>query len=271
MATRGILLCADDYGIAPGVGRAIRDLVELGRLSAVSCMTAWPDFPAEGRLLEPLADRVDLGLHLGLTAERSLARVTVEAYLGRLDPTAVATALQAQLAAFAAIFGRPPDFIDGHQHVHLLPGVREQVAEAASRLGAYLRLTDEPLAAIARTRVAPAKAVFLSLMGRPLARQARRRAIRCNRGFRGARSFAEPGPFRELFRRMIAGAAPGTLVMCHPGLVDAALDSRDSLTRAREEEYRYFAGSEFPADLAAAQLRLVRFRDFARADSLGTA
>ena len=271
MATRGILLCADDYGVAPGVGRAIRDLAQRGRLSAVSCMTLWPGFEAEARLLAPLADGIDLGLHLTLTSERSLARFAIQACLRTLDTGAVAAALRAQLAAFAAGFGRPPDFIDGHQHVHLLPGVRQRVIEEASRLGAYLRVTDEPLAAIARTRVAPAKAVLLSLLGRPLAREARRRAIRSNRGFRGARSFAEPGPFRELFRRMVAGVAPGTLVMCHPGLVDAELEARDSLTRPREEEYRYFAGSDFPADLAAAELKLVRLRDFELAGRSGMA
>lgn len=261
MTTRAIVLCADDYGIAPGVGRAIRELVAHGRVSAASCMTAWPDFAAEGRLLAPLADEIDLGLHFTLSAERPLAGLVIAALLGRLDRRAVAVTLRDQLDAFAAAFGRPPDFIDGHQHVHLLPGVREQVAEAASRAGAYLRLTGEPLAAIARTRVAPAKAVLLSIVGRPLAREARRRAIPCNRGFRGARSFAESGPFRSLFRRMVAGAPAGTLVMCHPGLVDAELARRDRVTRAREEEYRYLAGEEFPADLAEAGLRLARLRD----------
>ena len=260
MTTRGIVLCADDYGLAPGVGRAIRELVKNSRVSAVSCMTAWPGSSAEGAMLAPLADDVDLGLHLTLTRDRSLPGLMIAAGLRRLDGRAIATALHAQLDAFAAVFRRAPDFIDGHQHVHLLAGVREQVADAAARLGAYVRVTDEPLAAIARTRVAPAKAVALSLLGRPLAREARRRAIPCNRGFRGARSFSEPGHFRELFRRIVAGAPAGTLVMCHPGLADAELEGRDPVIRPREEEYRYFAGEEFPADLAAAGLRLARLR-----------
>lgn len=252
------MLCADDYGLAPGVGRAIRELVGLGRVSAVSCMTGWPGFAAEGRLLGPLAKEIDLGLHLTLTGERSLGRLLVDAHMGRLDPRVVASALQTQLETFAEVFGRPPDFIDGHQHVHLLPGVRGQVAEAAARLGAYVRLTREPLGAIARTRVAPGKALVLSLLGRPLAREVRRRGIRCNSGFRGARSFEEREPFRELFRRIIAGAPSGTLVMCHPGLVDAELEGRDRVTRQRAEEHRYFAAPEFLEDLAAEGLRLTR-------------
>ena len=35
---RRIWLCADDYGISPGVNRAIRDLIERGRLNATSVM-----------------------------------------------------------------------------------------------------------------------------------------------------------------------------------------------------------------------------------------
>ena len=30
-----------------------------------------------------------------------------------------------QLRAFIDTFGRPPDFLDGHQHVHLFPQVRD--------------------------------------------------------------------------------------------------------------------------------------------------
>ena len=221
-------------------------------------MTVWPEFASEGRLLAPLAGRIDVGLHLTLTQDRPLSRVMASAYLGRLDRKALAAALARQLDAFVQSLGRPPDFIDGHQHVHLLPGVREAVIEAAARHGAYLRLTEEPLSAIARVRVAPVKAALLSILSRPLAREARRRSIPCNRGFRGARNFADAAPFGAIFRRMVADAPAGTLVMCHPGFADATLSARDPVTEARESEYLYFAGEQFPADLAAAGLRLAR-------------
>ena len=37
-APRRIWLCADDYGLAEGVNRAIRDLISRGRLNATSVM-----------------------------------------------------------------------------------------------------------------------------------------------------------------------------------------------------------------------------------------
>ena len=39
---RQIWLCADDYGLSPGVNRAIRDLIERGRLNATSAMMVGP-------------------------------------------------------------------------------------------------------------------------------------------------------------------------------------------------------------------------------------
>jgi predicted glycoside hydrolase/deacetylase ChbG (UPF0249 family) len=48
----------------------------------------------------------------------------------------------------------------------------------------------------------------------------------------------------------------GGLVMCHPGHVDDELMRLDPLTLLREKEYDYFAGDAFPADLAAAGVRL---------------
>jgi hypothetical protein len=56
---RRIWLCADDYGIAPGVNAAIRDLVARGRLNATSVMVVAPSFSrAEAVALDTLnADR----------------------------------------------------------------------------------------------------------------------------------------------------------------------------------------------------------------------
>ena len=41
-APRRIWLCADDYGMSPGVNRAIRELIGRGRINATSVMVATP-------------------------------------------------------------------------------------------------------------------------------------------------------------------------------------------------------------------------------------
>src|SRR3974390_2306964 len=75
-----VVLCADDYGIAAGGGRAIRELLAAGRLSAANCMVVYPEFDEEGPRLEPFFGRADIGLHFTVTHERSVYAVMADAY-----------------------------------------------------------------------------------------------------------------------------------------------------------------------------------------------
>src|SRR5436305_11316400 len=69
---RRIWLCADDYGIAPGVNAAIRDLIERGRINATTVMMVAPSFHRSDAmalsLLNTEEPRAAVGLHLTLTA-----------------------------------------------------------------------------------------------------------------------------------------------------------------------------------------------------------
>jgi hypothetical protein len=154
-APRRIWLCADDYGISPGVNAAIRELISRGRINATSVMVDAPHFDNdEVAALDTLNSgkkRAALGLHVTLTApfqpiSEGFTPVRHEQFLPLNDMlrTAVSRRLQSellvieiasQLRAFIDAFGRPPDFLDGHQHVHLFPQVRDAflrvVAEGA--------------------------------------------------------------------------------------------------------------------------------------------
>src|SRR6476646_8410415 len=132
---RRIWLCADDYGLSPGVNRAIRDLIERGRLNATSVMVVGPSIGREevGALQATAANspRCAIGLHVTLTAPfRPLtmhfqpldggmfppfARLLRAGQLRRLDPEIVHAEVAMQLNAFRDLFGRAPDFVDGHQ------------------------------------------------------------------------------------------------------------------------------------------------------------
>src|SRR3979490_2277631 len=69
---RRIWLCADDYGLSPGVNRAIRELIERGRLNATSVMVVGPAIGREEvRALAAVtanSPRCSIGLHVTLTA-----------------------------------------------------------------------------------------------------------------------------------------------------------------------------------------------------------
>src|SRR6185312_10817281 len=181
---RRIWLCADDYGLAEGVNRAIRDLISRGRLNATSVMVVGPAIGrAEVAALQAAAansPRCEIGLHATLTAPfRPLTMhfrplngglflpfpaMLRSGLLRRLDPGLIEDELAAQLATFKQLFGRPPDFVDGHQHVQLFPQVRDAflraVKEAAPDVWVRQGGRSQPLA----RRLGAPKALVLDVL-----------------------------------------------------------------------------------------------------------
>lgn len=282
--TRPLVVCADDYGLAPGVSAAIAALIEAGRVSATSCMSALPDWLHAAAPLRALVARVpaDVGLHLTLTDHPALSQAARAVWgdrlppLGRLLPAAlarrlpaitVAAEIRAQLDAFEDAWGAPPDHIDGHQHVHVLPGVREpllaELRHRYPRSRVWVRNCVEPPARCLRRGEAVAKALFISALGLGLTRRLRAAGVPCNDGFSGLHDFSVHRPFAPKMRRFLAGTGPQPLLHVHPGRVDATLRACDPLTTPREVELAYLAADEFAADLASAGLRPARFAAFA--------
>jgi len=161
-----------------------------------------------------------------------------------------------QLAAFREMFGRAPDFIDGHQHAQLFPQVRgaflAAVKEAAPtawvRQGGRMR----PLS----RRLGTPKALFLDILSAQFRRRAARANIAFNPGFAGAYDFSRQPDYGTLMRQFLDGLPEGGLIMCHPGFVDDTLVSLDPLTEQREREYAFLAGEHFPPLLAANKVTL---------------
>ncbi|TMJ33535.1 MAG: ChbG/HpnK family deacetylase [Alphaproteobacteria bacterium] len=264
---RKIWLCADDYAIAPAVDVAIRDLIARGRLNATSVMAVAPSFPSETPPLAALdaERRAAIGLHLRpLTAFRPLcerafpplAAMARLAFLRRLDKTALPREIEAQLAQFVAAFGRAPDFVDGHQHVHLFPQIREETLAAVKRAApaAWVRQCGSALPL--RILFQDFKTLALSVLSRGFRRRAAALGLKTNPAFAGVYDLDPDTVFAALFPRFLQGLPEGGLVMCHPGHVDAELRGLDPLTDLRETEYRYFAGDVFPRALGAAGVRL---------------
>ncbi len=267
---RRIWLCADDYGIAPGVNTAIRDLIMRGRLNATSVMVGAPSFhrsdAASLSILNSGKAKAALGLHVTLTAPfepmsedyapvsdgafLSLAATLRSAALRMLKPDKLAGEVEVQLKAFVDAFGRPPDFIDGHQHVHLFPQIRDAVLSVAKDLApnAWLRQCGRARARSANLR--DKKALLLDVLSRSFRRRARRLGLRTNPAFAGTYDFSDDADFAELFPTFLAGLPDGGVVMCHPGVVDAELERLDPLTHLREAEYAFLGGGDFPELLA---------------------
>jgi predicted glycoside hydrolase/deacetylase ChbG (UPF0249 family) len=273
---RRIWLVADDYGIAPAVSAAIRDLLARGRLSATSVMMAAPSFGrAEAQSLAALAAAAPpfaIGLHVTLTgpfrplsqnfaplrdgAFLPLGAVMARAFLGRLERAALATEIAAQLAAFAAAFGRPPDYVDGHQHVQLMPTVRDALLAAVAEAAPHAWVRQCGSAAAPLARLADPKGWLLDRLSRSFRARARAHGLRTNPAFAGTYDFGNARPFGARFAGFLDGLPDGGVVMCHPGEVDDELRRLDPVTDQRAREYAYFAGDAFPALLQAQGISL---------------
>lgn len=270
---RRIWLNADDYALAPGVSRAIRELIEAGRINATSVMVTSPHFsPDEVEALKATAagKRVSIGLHLTLTAPFSpltpvfgaqqpcptLGGLIGQAHLGRLDAIAMRREVEAQVSAFAAAFGFMPQHIDGHQHVQVLPIIRQAVIEVAAGLAPQALLRDCAPASPTGWLATGAKGMVIGALARGFAKLAARHGLRSNPAFAGIYDFAAPTPFADIFPRFLNELPADAIVMCHPGHVDAALKSLDPVTDRREEERRYFLSPAFAATLEQAGIQL---------------
>jgi chitin disaccharide deacetylase len=274
---RRIWLCADDYGAAPGVSAAIRELISRGRINATSIMVAAPHFDSEEAFalakLNSGEKRAALGLHVTLTGPlrplsanfaplrqgrflplNSMLRL---ATARRLQPEPLANEIAAQLKKFVDVFGGPPDFLDGHQHIHLFPQVRDAflkvVAERAPT--AWVRQCGR---ARGGRRLRDHKALVLDILSLGFRRRAKTLGIAVNPAFAGSYAFKAGANYTKLFPRFLSGLPDGGLIMCHPGVVDAELKGLDSLTTLREQEFAYFGSDVFLQVLAEHNVALAR-------------
>lgn len=274
---RRIWLCADDYGAAPGVSAAIRELISRGRINATSIMVAAPHFNSEEAAalatLNSGEKRAALGLHVTLTGPLQplsenfaplrrgrflpLNAMLRMATARRLQPEPLANEIAAQLKKFIDVLGRPPDFLDGHQHIQLFPQVRDAflkvVAERAPT--AWVRQCGRPRRG---RRLRDHKALVLDILSLGFRRRARKLGIAVNPAFAGSYAFKSRANYARLFPRFLSGLPDGGLIMCHPGVVDTELKGLDSLTTLREQEFAFFGSDAFLKVLAEHNVALAR-------------
>lgn len=257
---RRVGLCVDDFGMHGGVNDAVLRLASIDRLSAVGCLVDGPAFLQGARALVDAAaqaardeSRIDLGLHLDLTegytrTARPLRKLITAAYLRRLSPSELESEIGRQLETFERAIGHPPDFIDGHQHVHQLPQVREALIavlrERPHPGRPWLRSTRRP-----RGRV-PSRfkaGVIETLGAHALARLAADGGFAQNEHLLGVYGFDEAeGGYEALTERWLDASVDGDLLMCHPS---AHTTAPDALLPARLREFRWLTSAGFGRSL----------------------
>jgi predicted glycoside hydrolase/deacetylase ChbG (UPF0249 family) len=269
--TRVLALCADDIGLVAGAAETALRLAARGRLNAASCVTTTPRWGSDAALLVGSSFGAELGLHFNLSEGRPLSaalarhwptlpgltRLLVLAPLGALPLAAIGAEWRAQVDAFTSAIGREPDFVDGHQHVHALAGVRDIVL-------ADIATWQRPPAVRNTGRVCGPGAVLKRWAiegwgGRALQRRLVAAHLAHNRALLGAYDFREPD-YRRLVQAWLARAPQeGGLLFCHPCAPTTAGDpatAGDPIATARRREALYLESDTFPADLAGARVTL---------------
>ena len=147
--TLTILLNADDFGLTEGISRSILEAHDGGVLNGVSVLSNgyfFDEAVAEARRRPGLRLSVHLNLIEGMALSHPgpLRHSFLSLWRARTVPEQVRTELAAQVRRVADAIGRAPDGLDGHRHVHMIPGVFECVLDLAEEFRIpYVRIPED--------------------------------------------------------------------------------------------------------------------------------
>jgi chitin disaccharide deacetylase len=279
-ASFSFCLCADDFALSPGVSRGILEALGAGRLSAASVMTTRPSWPKGARELRPFKAQADIGLHLNLTLGRPLGSMPAFAASGRLPEIRqlvkaarkkelpegeIAREISRQLDSFYEHFGTAPAFVDGHQHVQILPQIRSFLFACLERRGlsgkVWVRTSFDRPSAILRRGIEVAKALGIAWLAQGFAREAAARGFLTNDGFAGFSTFDPGQDYAADFALYLRAPGRRHLIMCHPGYCDEELVAADPVTLSRERELSFLLSPAFTDMLDRKGARLARLSD----------
>jgi predicted glycoside hydrolase/deacetylase ChbG (UPF0249 family) len=149
---QNLIVSADDFGISETANRNILELVRAGKVDRVSVMSEGTVSPNE--IQELLESGVKLDIHLELKNASDLKNRKLKAgvfgrtasffwklIMGANGKKAVKKRWEEQIEKFKALFGKYPDGINSHEHVHFFPSYFKIAAELGKTDGIfYIRI-----------------------------------------------------------------------------------------------------------------------------------
>ena len=285
---RNLIVNADDLGWTAGVNRGIAEAHRNGIVTSASLLANGEAF-AEAAKLAREARGLGVGVHLNLNdgppvaPRKSVASLVNNSgeFAGGPDGLLVKIAThgismrEVELEWNAQISkvcdaGIDPTHLDGHKHVHMLPGLFEialrlakrhsigaiRVSHEASSLRAALSTGERRAAVVLKQGV---QARGLKLMARDARQQAERAGVSTADYFCG---IAQTGELtREGVARLLHSLPEGTTeLMCHPGYADEALRKTSTrLQGSRQQEVEILTDTEIRNLVASQGIRLIDY------------
>ncbi len=260
--TKKIILCADDYALSPSVSNGILKLVQNRRLSAVSVLTNFQGLEQYARLLLNEQEQIAIGLHMNLTEGKylsngeiamSLNQLLLKSHLRMIDKQFIKQELFAQIQRFSEVFQRQPDFIDGHQHIHQLPLIREVLIDYWQQQGNKQLWIRSTFPQVHSESSYWKSHIIAATGGKKTSRLLQSQQIPHNACFSGIYNFEPEANYRQLFRDWLQGIDNNGLIMCHPA---EGIEENDSINLARNNEFSYFQSAAFIDDLEQFKVQL---------------
>jgi chitin disaccharide deacetylase len=281
-----LIVNADDFGLTEQVSRGILDAHREGIVTSTTLMPNGVAFePAVA--MSRLAPRLGIGVHLNLTEGEAVSPAlripTLVDSSGRLHLTPgrllhallsrrvsladIETELRQQIAKVLRA-GIAPTHLDGHKHVHVLPGVSEIVIRLAQEFAiASVRCPQEeapPLPDLLRTgrhsRVAVAKQYAVGRAVSAFARRFKEMLVKTGLLFPAhfygltQTGFLDLRSIQDILDSLPEGISE---LMCHPGYADAQLLATGTrLLDEREIEIQALKAFEVRKLLAERGIRL---------------
>jgi len=294
---RQLIVNADDFGLTPGVNRAIVEAHREGVVSSATLMAsgaAFNDAVEAARALPKLS----VGCHVVLVdgapvsppggldtllAIRSsepdkfygsLSAFAARATLGGFDRDQLVEEITAQIRKIQAS-GVEVTHLDSHKHAHVFPEILNAMLRAARicRVPA-IRNPFVPVKAISPRQFAGNRRLLkrygqvrlLHTFARQFRQQTKRAGLLAPDGVIGV---IETGLLdATLLRQALANLPDGNWeLVCHPGYADADLRAAGTrLVETRDQERRLLASPELKEFLAQQKIRVASYRQLAKGE-----
>lgn len=227
-------IIADDLGLYKSVNDGIVFLLKENKIDGASLMANGEAF--EDAIGQCINNQLyNIGIHLNLVEQGSVTLgklmsknhrfFFIKYVLGLIEKDFIKRELEAQIQKFVQA-GIKPIFINGNQHLHLLPGIMNIVIRLAIKYGVnYIRIVNEPVSLGKGKFFRQLQLLFLNFLSKFAKKKIKNSGLKCNDYFVG---FVNAGNLSEddikQARELMENNHDKVVEMgCHPGYEDENL------------------------------------------------